>query len=206
MQQSASQEGPGVLNEQGIMKAKRRSQTGSKMTGHNSACMWMISMPKLRKLGIMCRKASMSTARQFKACDHLRDKMHVSTTARLIGCKAQLVQQPSNQPSKAGMLLYMYWQHAERKAGLSCEGTTARLISCKAQLVQQPSNQPSKAGMLLYMYWQHAERKAGLSCEGYLWRYDNDRNCQVLEPRPTSLLSAPGERVPYDSNELEKAC
>ena len=38
MQQSASQEGPGVLNEQAIMKAKRRSQTGSKMTGHNC---WM---------------------------------------------------------------------------------------------------------------------------------------------------------------------
>ena len=52
----------------------------------------------------------MSTARQFKACDHLRDKMHVSTAARLICCKAQLVQQPSYQPSKAGMLLYMYWQ------------------------------------------------------------------------------------------------
>ena len=99
----------------------------------------------------------MSTARQFKACDHLRDKMHVSTAATL--------------------------------------------ICCKAQLVQQPSNQPSKAGMLLYMYWQHAERKAGLSCKGYLWRYNDDRNCQVLEPRPTSLLSAPRERVPYDSNE-----
>ena len=63
MQQSASQEGPGVLNEQAIMKAKRRSQTGSNMTSHNSVCMWMISLPKLRKLGNMCRKASMSTAR-----------------------------------------------------------------------------------------------------------------------------------------------
>ena len=162
MQQSASQEGPGVLNEQAIMKAKRRSQTGSKMTGHNSPCMWMTSLPKLRKLGNMCRKASISTARQIKACDHLRDKMHVSASARL--------------------------------------------ICCKAQLVQQPSNQPSKAGMLLYMYWQHAERKAGLSCEGYLWRYDTDRNCQALEFRQTSLLSAPRERVAYDSNELEKAC
>ena len=55
----------------------------------------------------MCRKASISTARQSKACDHLKDKMHESTSARLICCKAQLVQQPSNQPSKAGMLIYM---------------------------------------------------------------------------------------------------
>ena len=162
MQQSASQEGPGVLNEQAIMKAKRRSQTGSKMRGHNSACVWMISLPKLRKLGNMCRKAILSTARQFKACDHLRDKMHVSTAARL--------------------------------------------ICCKAQLVQQRSNQPSKAGMLLCMYWQHAEIKAGLTCEGYLWRYDSDRNCQVLEPRQTSLLSARRGRIPYDPNELEKTC
>ena len=110
----------------------------------------------------MCRKVSISTARQFKACDQLRDKMHVSTTARL--------------------------------------------ICCKAQLVQQPRNQPSKAGMLLYMYWQHAERQAGLPCEGYLWRYDSDRNCQVLKYGQTSLLSVPEERVPDDSKELEYAC
>ena len=122
MQQPVSQQGPWVLNEQAIMKAKRRSQTDSKMTGHNSACMWMISLPKLKKLGNMCRKAGIRTARQFKACDQLRDKTHVSTSARLICCKAQLVQQPRNQPSKAGMLLYMYWQHAERQAGLPSEG------------------------------------------------------------------------------------
>ena len=29
---------------------------------------------------------------------------------------------------------------------------------------------------------------------------------KCLEPRPTSLLSVPRERVPYDFNELEKAC
>ena len=121
----------------------------------------MISLPKLKKLGNMCRKVSISTARQFKACDQLRDKMHVSTTARL--------------------------------------------ICCKAQLVQQPRNQPSKAGMLLYMYWQHAERQAGLPCEGYLWRYDSDRNCQVLKYGQTSLLSVPRkgcQMTPRNSNML----
>ena len=116
---------------------------------------------KLKKLGNMCRKVGISTARQFKACDQLRDKMHVSTTARL--------------------------------------------ICCKAQLVQQLRNQPSKAGMLLYMYWQHAERQAGLPCEGYLWRYDSDRNCQVLKHGQTSLLSVPRkgcQMTPRNSNML----
>lgn len=71
-------------------------------------------------------------------------------------------------------------------------GTTSpRQICCKAQLVQQSSAQASKAGMILHMYWQHAERKAGLPCEGYLWWYDSDGNCQVLEPRQPSLASAP---------------
>ena len=128
MQQSDSQENPGVLNEQAIMKAKRRSQIGSKMTGHNSACMWIICLPKLRKLGYMCRKAGISTARQFKVCCQLRDKMHESTSARLICCKAHLVQQPSNQPSKAGQLIYMYGSmQRERQLCLvksTCGGVT----------------------------------------------------------------------------------
>ena len=53
MPQQDSQQGPWVLKEQAIMKAKRRSQTGSKMTGHNSTCMWIIGLPKLKILGFM---------------------------------------------------------------------------------------------------------------------------------------------------------
>lgn len=122
MQQTARQQGPWVFSEQAIMKAKRRSHFVSNMTGHNSACMWTISLPKLMKLGYVCRKANISTSRQFKGCDHLRDKIHGTTSQGQICCKAQLVQQVSAQPSKAGMMLHMYWQHAERKAGLPCEG------------------------------------------------------------------------------------
>ena len=93
----------------------------------------------------MCRKASASTAREFKACDQLRDKMLVSTYVRLICCKAQLMQQPSlsKQPSKAGMLLCMYWQHAERQAGLSCEDYLWRYDSgrnCRVLKPRQTSN------------------------------------------------------------------
>lgn len=84
--------------------------------------MWTISLPKLNKLGYMCRKAHISTSRQFKGCDQLRDKMQGTTSPRQICCKAQLVQQSSAQSSSAGMMLHMYWQHAERKAGLPCEG------------------------------------------------------------------------------------
>ena len=92
---------------------------GSNMTGHNSGCMWTISLPKLMQLGCMCRKASTSTSRPCKGCDQLRDKMHGTTSPRQICCKAQLVQQPSAQPSKAGMMLHMYRQHVGRKAGLT---------------------------------------------------------------------------------------
>ena len=115
MQQTARQQVPWVFSEQAIMKAKRGSHMGSNMTGHKSGCMWTIGLPKLMELGFMCRKASTSTSR----CDQLRHKMHGTTSLRQICCKAQLVQQPSAQPSKAGMMLHIYRQHVGRKAGLN---------------------------------------------------------------------------------------
>ena len=122
MQQTARQQGPWALSEQAIMNAKRRSHNGSSMTGHNSACMWTISLPNFKKLGHMYRKANISTLGQFTGCDQLRDTLHGTTSVRQICCKAQLVQQFSAQPSKVGMMSHMHWQHAERKAGLPCEG------------------------------------------------------------------------------------
>ena len=148
-QHAANSQTAGPLGLQGASyhECKRRSHIGRNMTGHNSACMWSINLPKLKKLGYMFRKAITSTSRQSKGCDQLRDIMH---------------------------------------------GTTSpRQICCKAQLVQQSSAQPSNAGMSFHMYWQQAESKAGLPWEGYLWWYDSNRNCQVLDLRQTRLVSAP---------------
>ena len=107
-----------MLNEQAIMEAKRRSQTGSKLTGHNSACIRMISLPKLKKLENMCTKVSISTARQFKACDQLRDKIHVSTslTDLLQGSAGVTAKEPAQQSRYVALHVMAACREAGRSA------------------------------------------------------------------------------------------
>lgn len=52
MQQSARQQGLWVFIEKAVMMAKSIGHHGSNTTGHDLACMWTISLPKLKKLGL----------------------------------------------------------------------------------------------------------------------------------------------------------